>query len=82
MKGITNYEIREYFETMANDIKELKQMKTRTSDTTLFFMATIAAITATVIYVFHSHPVLLFFIISGLVTMAIITIRKNRESTD
>jgi hypothetical protein len=82
MKGITNYEIREYFENMADDIKKVKHMKTTSPDTTLFFIAMITAITATGLYVLQSHPVLLFFIISGLASMAVITVKKHFEPKD
>lgn len=79
MKGITNYEMREYFETISKDVKKLKMKQISPADTTLFLIATITAITATLLYVIQSHPVLLFFIISSLASMAIILIKKQIE---
>jgi hypothetical protein len=82
MKGITNYEMREYFETILKDVKHIKTQKSTNSDTTLFLIATIMAITATILYVLQHHPVLLFFIISSLASMAAIIVKKQIESTD
>ena len=79
MKGITNYEMREYFENLSKDIKDIKSMKTYSPDTALFLIATVAAITATLLYVLESHPILLFFIISGLSSMAVVLIKKQIE---
>lgn len=82
MKGITNYEMREYFETISKDIKDIKTKKASTADTTLFLIATVIAIAATLLYTIHTHPVLLFFIISSLASMAVILIKKQIESAD
>lgn len=82
MKGITNYEMREYFETISKDVKDIKTKKASTTDTTLFLIATVMAITATLLYVLHTHPVLFFFIISSLASMAVILIKRQIESAD
>jgi len=82
MKGITNYEMREYFEHMSKDLKDIKTMKSTSSDTTLFLIATIVAITATFLYVLENSQLLLFFIISGLVSMAVILVKKQMEPRD
>ncbi len=79
MKGITNYEMRDYFETISKDIKDIKNMKSSSPDTALFLIATVATITATLLYVLESHPILLFFIISGLASMAVVLIKKQIE---
>lgn len=81
MKGITNFEIKEYFENITQDLEEMKSKKaTSSTDTTLFLIATIAAIVSTLLYVLHTEPVLLFFIISGLASMAVILVKKQFES--
>ncbi len=79
MKGITNYEMREYFENLSKDVKDVKSMKSSSPDTALFLIATVTAITATLLYVLESHPILLFFIISGLASMAVVLIKKQIE---
>jgi hypothetical protein len=82
MKGITNYEMREYFEHMTEDLKDIKTMKSQSSDTALFLIATIVSITATFLYVLENSPLLLFFIISGLASMAVILVKKQLDSRD
>ncbi len=82
MKGITNYEMREYFETITNDIKHIKSKHTESTDTTLFVIATITAVTATLLYLLHTHPLLLFFMISSVASMGAILIKKQIESTN
>ncbi|MBS3778651.1 MAG: hypothetical protein KGY50_05125 [Candidatus Thermoplasmatota archaeon] len=82
MKGITNYEMREYFETISKDVKDIKTKKASTADTSLFLIATVTAITATLLSILYTHPVLLFFIISSLVSMAVILLKRQIESTD
>jgi hypothetical protein len=79
MKGITNYEMRKYFENISKDLKDIKSMKTSSPDTALFLIATVAAITSTLLYVLESHPILLFFIISGLASMAVVLIKRQIE---
>jgi uncharacterized membrane protein len=71
--------MREYFETISKDLMEIKKMKSSSPDTALFLIATVATITATVLYVVESHPILLFFIISGLASMAVVLIKKQIE---
>lgn len=82
MKGITNYEMREYFETISKDIKKLKTKQTSTTDITLFLIATITAITSTLLFIVQTHPVLLFFIISSLASMAVILLKKQIETRE
>lgn len=82
MKGITNYEMREYFEKISKDIKKLKTKQTSTTDITLFLIVTITAITSTLLFMVQTHPVLLFFIISSLASMAVILLKKQIETRE
>ena len=82
MKGITNYEMREYFEHIEDDLKDLKTMKSSSPDTALFLISTIVAITATFLYVLETNSLLLFFIVSGLASMAVILVKKQMEYRD
>jgi hypothetical protein len=81
MKGITNYEMREFFETITDELKNLKTKQTESTDTTLFLIATITAVTATLLYLLQTHPVLLFFMISSVASMGAILVKKQIEST-
>ena len=82
MKGITNYEMPNYFENISKDIKSLKTNPSSSVDITFFLVATIMAITSTLIYVIEPHVILLFFIISSVAIMGAILIKKHIETSD
>lgn len=82
MKGITNYEMRGYFETISKDINSLKTKSASSVDITFFLIATIIAITSTLMFVIEPHVILLFFIISSVASMGAILIKKHIETSD
>ena len=81
MKGITNYEMREYFETITKEIQDLKTKPASSADITFFLVATITAITSTLLFILQPHDLLLFFIISSVATMGAILIKKQIEGS-
>ena len=82
MKGITNYEMRDYLETISKDISSLKTKPSSSVDITFFLIATIFAIIATLLFVIESHVILLFFIISSVACMGAILVKKYLETSD
>ncbi len=82
MKGITNYEMRDYLERISQDVKSLKTKPASSVDITFFLIATIVAITSTLMFVIEPEVILLFFIISSVATMGAILIKKYVESKD
>ena len=69
MKGITDSQIREKFETLEKEIQEIKQMRQRGIDQSFLSLAAIVSLFATLMFAFTSQSILLFFIIFGISTM-------------
>lgn len=74
MKGITNAELREKLEHIEDELEQLKQGQRppvkNSSNGSFLGLSTICAVSATVAYVLTEHPVLLFFMVSGIASMA------------
>jgi Na+/citrate or Na+/malate symporter len=75
MKGITNYEIREKFEQLESQLIELKNQKTSNWPLTLFSVFAIMAIVATAFYMLYENLLYSFFIVFGLLSMALLLVK-------
>ena len=70
MKGITNAEIRTKLERIEAGLEQLKQMQKPTNNLSFLGISTICALFGTITFLLTSHPVLLFFMMSGIGSMA------------
>lgn len=74
MKGITNAELRQKLEHIEDELRRFSQAKEperkSTSNGSFLGISTICALSATVAYVLTEHPVLLFFMITSIASMA------------
>jgi Na+/citrate or Na+/malate symporter len=75
MKGITNYEIREKFEQLESQLTELKNHKPSNWPLTLFAVFAIMAIIATAFYMLYENTLYSFFIVFGLLSMALLLVK-------
>lgn len=83
MKGISNAEIREKLEHIEDELESLKRVKKQfvkdSTNGSFLGVSTICAVSATIAYVLNEHPVLLFFMVSGILSMALFA---GRIATD
>ncbi len=83
MKGITNAELREKLEHIEDKLEQLKRIQRpsvkSSSNGSFLGLSTICAVSATIAYVLTEHPILLFFMISGIASMAFFV---GRMATD
>jgi hypothetical protein len=73
MKGITNAELRKKLEYIENELKDLKYIQKRVgkknSNISFLGISTIWSLVALILYVLIKSPTLLFFIITGILSM-------------
>jgi hypothetical protein len=80
MKGITNAEIREKFENIESKLVDIKKQRDDSSFYIIFFsLSAIIALIATMMMMFHSHPLFLFFTILGISWMVFLIIYRLYE---
>jgi Flp pilus assembly protein TadB len=80
MKGITNVQIREKFEHIESELSEIKEQKSDSSLYIIFFtFSAIMAVIATMMMLFHSHPLFLFFTILGISWMVFLIVFRLYE---
>ena len=77
MKGITNVQIREKFENIESELSEMNNKRSDTSIYLIFFsFSVITALISTVMMLYHSHPMFLFFTILGISWMIFLIIYR------
>jgi hypothetical protein len=80
MKGITNVQIREKFENIENELSEIKNQQGESLLYIIFFsFSAITALISTIMMVFHSHPLFLFFTVLGISWMIFLIMYRIYE---
>jgi len=77
MKGITNVEIREKFENIESELSEINKNRSDTLIYLIFFsFSAITALISTMMMLYHSHPMFLFFTILGIAWMVFLIVYR------
>lgn len=84
MKGITNAELREKLEHIEDELESLKNVKKPSEkgsfNGSFLGISTICALSATIGYVLTEHPVLLFFLVSGILSMILFVVKMAMDN--